>query len=144
MGTIMTGSAERVVKTVCSMCYCSCGVLARVKDGRVVKLEGDPDHPWSKGALCQNGDWVWVETIYFGDRERVRFKAKIMKGFPKQVVAVEHGWWYPEKEDPKHGSFDSNVNVVIPNHVYDPIFGSTNLRSVPCRVYKETATPLSV
>ncbi len=38
-------------------------------------------------------------------------------------------------------AFDSNVNVVIPNDVYDPIFGSTNLRSVPCRVYKESATP---
>ena len=89
----------------------------------------------------QDGDWVWVETIYFGDKERVKFKAKLVKGFPRQVVAVEHGWWFPEKEDPLHGCFDSNVNVVIPNDVFDPIFGSTNLRSVPCRVYKESAIP---
>ena len=38
----------------------------------------------------------------------------------------------------------ANVNVVIPNDVYDPIFGSTNLRSVPCRVYKESATPPTI
>ena len=55
MNTIVTGSRERVVKTVCSMCYCSCGVQAHVKDGQVVKIEGDPDHPWSKGALCPKG-----------------------------------------------------------------------------------------
>ncbi len=89
----------------------------------------------------RDGDWVWVETVYFGSRERVKFKARIVTGFPRQVVAVEHGWWFPEKEDPEHGSFDSNINVVIPNHVYDPIFGSTNLRSVPCRVYKEGTIP---
>ena len=76
-----------------------------------------------------------------GDQEQVKFKAKLVKGFPIQVVAVEHGWWFPEKDDPRHGCFDSNVNVVIPNDVFDPIFGSTNLRSVPCRVYKESATP---
>jgi len=105
-------------------------------------LEISPEAAAEKNI--QDGDWVWVDTIYFGDRERVKFKAKIVKGFPKQLVAVEHGWWFPEKKDPGHGSFDSNINVVIPNNVYDPIFGSSNLRSVPCRVYKESSTPPSV
>ena len=84
----------------------------------------------------KNGDWVWVETIYFGDRERVRFKAELVQGFHPQVVWVEHGWWFPEKPGPEHGCFDSNVNVIIPNDIVDPIFGSTNLRSVPCRIHK--------
>ncbi len=63
MNTILTGSTERVVKTVCSMCYCSCGVQAHVKDGQVVKIEGDPDHPWSKGALCPKG-LSGIELLY--------------------------------------------------------------------------------
>lgn len=83
------------------------------------------------------GDWVWVETIYFGKKERVRFKARPVDGFPRQVVAVEHGWWFPEKREPLHGGFESNVNTVIPNDVFDPISGSTHLRSIPCRVYKD-------
>ena len=98
-------------------------------------LEVNPETAAEKGI--RDGDSVWVETVYFGKEERVKFKAKLINGFPKQVVAVEHGWWFPEKEEPEHGAFDSNVNVVIPNDVYDPIFGSTNLRSVPCRIYKE-------
>lgn len=29
-----------------------CGMLAYIKDGKIVKIEGDPDHPVTKGRLC--------------------------------------------------------------------------------------------
>jgi len=29
-----------------------CGMRLYVKDGRLVKVEGDPDHPISQGRLC--------------------------------------------------------------------------------------------
>jgi len=98
-------------------------------------IEMSPKTAEEKGI--RDGDWVWVETIYFGDRERVRFKAQLVKDFHPQVVWVENGWWFPEKPGPEHGCFESNINVVIPNDVVDPIFGSTNLRSIPCRIYKD-------
>ncbi len=44
---------ERVqrVATFCEMCFWRCGVIADVSaDGRVVRLEGNPDHPLTKGA----------------------------------------------------------------------------------------------
>jgi anaerobic selenocysteine-containing dehydrogenase len=33
-------------------CHGGCGVLAHVKDGKLVKIEGDPEHPWNQGRLC--------------------------------------------------------------------------------------------
>ncbi|MEM3004774.1 MAG: molybdopterin-dependent oxidoreductase, partial [Candidatus Bathyarchaeia archaeon] len=33
-------------------CHGGCGVLAYVQDGRLLKIEGDPDHPWNQGRLC--------------------------------------------------------------------------------------------
>jgi anaerobic selenocysteine-containing dehydrogenase len=33
-------------------CHGGCGVLAHVKDGKLIKLEGDPEHPWNQGRLC--------------------------------------------------------------------------------------------
>lgn len=44
-----------------------CGVLAYVKDGKVTKIEGDPDHPTTKGRLCVRCLRV-LDLIYHPDR----------------------------------------------------------------------------
>lgn len=38
-------------------CYCAggCGSLCSVRDGELINLEGDPDHPINKGGLCPKG-----------------------------------------------------------------------------------------
>ena len=41
--------------TACNFCSCGCGMVARVKDGKLVNLEGDPDHVVNFGALCSKG-----------------------------------------------------------------------------------------
>jgi len=47
--------AKRVVRSTCRLCYNNCGVLVHTLDQRPVKIEGDPSHPVSKGALCKIG-----------------------------------------------------------------------------------------
>lgn len=40
-------------RTLCNRdCPDTCGIVATVEDGRVVKLGGDPDHPVTRGFLC--------------------------------------------------------------------------------------------
>jgi formate dehydrogenase major subunit len=41
--------------TACNFCSCGCGMVAHVKDGKLVNLEGDPDHVINEGALCSKG-----------------------------------------------------------------------------------------
>jgi formate dehydrogenase major subunit len=41
--------------TACNFCSCGCGMIAQVKDGKLVNLEGDPDHIINEGALCSKG-----------------------------------------------------------------------------------------
>jgi molybdopterin-containing oxidoreductase family iron-sulfur binding subunit len=41
--------------TTCGACNAGCGVLARVRDGRPIKLEGNPAHRLSRGGLCAVG-----------------------------------------------------------------------------------------
>ena len=53
--------------TTCRECPGGCGVLARNREGRVVKLEGNPDHPVSQGALCARGQ-AGLQGLYHPDR----------------------------------------------------------------------------
>ncbi len=53
--------------TVCDGCSAQCGVWARTREGRAVKLEGNPHHPVSKGALCPKGHSS-LQHLYNADR----------------------------------------------------------------------------
>jgi molybdopterin-containing oxidoreductase family iron-sulfur binding subunit len=53
----------RFYRTTCRGCPAACGVTARVREGRAVKLEGNPDHPLSRGALCPVGQ-AGIEGLY--------------------------------------------------------------------------------
>jgi formate dehydrogenase major subunit len=43
------------VPTICTYCAVGCGQIVGVQEGRVVSIEGDPDHPISRGRLCSKG-----------------------------------------------------------------------------------------
>lgn len=58
---------DGVIDTICEMCVWRCGVRATVRDGRVVKLDGNPDHPHSLGKLCPRGQ-AGLLTAYDPDR----------------------------------------------------------------------------
>ncbi len=60
-------NGDGYIPTMCEMCVWRCGVLAKVEGGRVVKLEGNPEHPHSKGRLCARGQSGLMNT-YDPDR----------------------------------------------------------------------------
>jgi len=55
------------IRTVCRSCHGECGVIAHVKDGKVVKVEGDPNHPISHGTMCAKGLAI-TQLAYHPDR----------------------------------------------------------------------------
>jgi thiosulfate reductase/polysulfide reductase chain A len=60
-------AGDGVISTMCEMCVWRCGVLAKIKDGRVVKLDGNPEHAHSRGNLCPRGQSGLMNT-YDPDR----------------------------------------------------------------------------
>ena len=55
--------------TTCRECSAACGVIAETRDGRAIKLEGNPDHPLNQGALCARGQAA-LQGLYNPDRYR--------------------------------------------------------------------------
>ncbi len=56
-------------RTVCRACPAGCGVTARTREGRVIKLEGNPEDPIGRGALCARGQ-ASLQEVYAVDRLR--------------------------------------------------------------------------
>ncbi len=55
--------------TVCQMCPAGCGLLIRTMGGRALKVEGNPEHPISRGASCARGQTA-MQHLYNPDRLR--------------------------------------------------------------------------
>ena len=71
--------------SVCGGCSAGCGVLVKVRDGRPIKLEGNPEHPLSSGGLC-----AVAHSMVFGlyDPERLRqplITSEINRPLPQAV-----------------------------------------------------------
>jgi molybdopterin-containing oxidoreductase family iron-sulfur binding subunit len=65
----LTPGVAQWYASVCGGCSAGCGVLAKSRDGRPVKLEGNPDHPGNRGGLCAMGQ---VQTRGLYDESRLR------------------------------------------------------------------------
>jgi molybdopterin-containing oxidoreductase family iron-sulfur binding subunit len=53
--------------TACGGCSAGCGMWVRTREGRAVKVEGNPDHPVSQGGLCSRGH-ATLQQLYDPDR----------------------------------------------------------------------------
>jgi formate dehydrogenase major subunit len=42
--------------TICPYCGVGCGQIVSVSEGKVINIEGDPDHPINQGSLCSKGE----------------------------------------------------------------------------------------
>ncbi len=62
-------SAVTIVPTVCRACIAQCTVLASVRDGRVINLEGNPEGPMSQGAMCAKG-LSGIQALYNPNRNK--------------------------------------------------------------------------
>jgi len=63
----LNAKGDGFISSMCEMCVWRCGLIAKVKDGRVVKLDGNPEHPHSHGKLCPRGQSGLMNT-YDPDR----------------------------------------------------------------------------
>lgn len=61
--------------TTCQQCSAACGIQGRVREGRVLKVEGNPESAISNGKLCQMGQ-AGVQGHYNPDRIRAPLMRK--------------------------------------------------------------------
>ena len=76
--------------TTCRECSAGCGVVAETRDGRAIKLEGNPSHPVNRGALCARGQAA-LQGLYNPDRYRgpmIRRNGKLVQATWDEALKV--------------------------------------------------------
>jgi anaerobic selenocysteine-containing dehydrogenase/Fe-S-cluster-containing dehydrogenase component len=76
--------------TTCRECAAACGVVAETRDGRAIKLEGNPEHPLNRGALCARGQAA-LQGLYNPDRyagPRVRRDGRLVETTWQEAVQL--------------------------------------------------------
>jgi len=59
---------SKIIKSACALdCFDACAMLVTVEEGKVTKVTGDPDHPITKGYICNKGR-AHVDRMYSVDR----------------------------------------------------------------------------
>lgn len=75
--------------TICCFCGVGCGaIVASGPDGKVVNVEGDPDHPINQGTLCSKGAALAQLNLDPGNR---RLKTPLYRA-PGSLDWEEKGW----------------------------------------------------
>ncbi|MEO8501527.1 MAG: molybdopterin-dependent oxidoreductase [Vicinamibacteria bacterium] len=69
----------RTVPTFCDICFWKCGAIATVRDGKLWKIEGNPEDPMSQGRLCPRGTGG-VGAHFDSDRLRAPLMRKKERG----------------------------------------------------------------
>jgi Fe-S-cluster-containing dehydrogenase component len=80
----MVAGRAQFYATTCGACAAGCGLLAKVKDGRPIKLEGNPDQAISRGATCAVG-----QASILGLYDSLRLKQPLAAGKPATWADVD-------------------------------------------------------
>lgn len=54
----------------CDMCFWRCGIKVRSRDGRAVKIDGNPEHPHNYGIVCAKGN---AGPMWAYDPDRLKY-----------------------------------------------------------------------
>jgi len=89
---VMRTKGLKTSTSICPYCAVGCGMVVTTKNGKVVNIEGDPDHPINQGALCSKG------SALFQVANNERRLTKVQYRAPKSDKWEEKSWdWAMER-----------------------------------------------
>ena len=58
--------------TICCYCAGGCGTIVSVRDGKLINIEGAPDHPINRGGMCSKGSSQFGVNSVYDDKNGAR------------------------------------------------------------------------
>ncbi len=98
--------------TICPYCAVGCGLICSTdtKEGKIINIEGDPDHPISEGALCAKGAALYQTTANNPNRLK-----KVLYRAPGSDKWQEKSWDWALNEIAKKVKATRDANFIEKN-----------------------------
>jgi len=78
-------------------------------------------------------DWVYIENPW----GKAKLVARVTPIVKEDVVAADHGWWYPEDKDAElYSVWKSSINSLMPHKEIGKLGLGALYKSLPCKVYR--------
>lgn len=78
----------KFVPNICALCPAACNIMVEVRDGKVHRIHGTPNHPINNGKICARGN-AGVERVYNPDR----LKKPLIRNGEKGTWAFREASW---------------------------------------------------
>ncbi len=98
--------------SICPYCSVGCGLMVSIesKTGRIINIEGDPDHPINEGSLCSKGSAVFQTTANNPNRLK-----KVLYRAPYSEKWEEKSWDWAITEIAKRAKKTRDASFVEKN-----------------------------
>ncbi|NOX17362.1 MAG: TAT-variant-translocated molybdopterin oxidoreductase [Chlorobi bacterium] len=138
----------------CAGCSESCGILIKTREGRPIKIDGNPEHPISKGKVCAKGH-ASILNLYDPDRLKAPFKngrKTNWKVVDKEIIAALNQAVEEKKKivlvskkiaSPSYKSVIENFKIAYPTaeHLSYEVFNDLNRIGAWEKSYPSTPLP---
>ena len=142
---------ETVVGGICEMCFWRCQLVGKKRDGRLVKIEGNPKSIDNGSSICARGN-AGIKLLYDPDRLKYPLKNVGERGNPKwkriswKEALDECGEKLKAVQD-KYGAqgisvFPHGSTAKYPMHFFERTVGTPNISEASffqCRGIRDTA-----
>lgn len=109
---IIVGKPNYYAST-CTLCANACGILIKTREGRPIKVDGNPDHPVNKGKICAKGQ---ANVLNLYDPERLKNPLK-----KRSIGFSEIDWSEADKEILAAFAFAGSKEIaIITNSITSP------------------------
>lgn len=97
--------------TTCAYCAGGCGALASIENGELTNVEGDPDHPINRGALCSKASSLY-QIRNVGKKLNPRRLTKVLYRAPNDDKWQEKPWDWAIEEIAKRSKKTRDENWI--------------------------------
>jgi formate dehydrogenase major subunit len=135
--------------SICCYCAVGCGLIASTdaKTGKIINIEGDPEHPISEGTLCAKGAGSYQTTA--ANEHRL---TKVLYRAPKSDKWQEKSWDWAITEIAKRIKKDRDTGFIAKNSKGEVVnrveniahMGSSNVDNEECWLITAMARSLGL